>query len=40
MAKQMGCLKSNFEAAFFVCAMHGDKLDGASPLWGFVIANH
>ena len=23
-----------------LCAMHGDKLDGASPLWGFVIANH
>jgi hypothetical protein len=28
------------DRAFFVCAMHGDKLDGASPLWGYVIANH
>jgi len=23
-----------------MCAMHGDKLDGASPLWGFVITYH
>ena len=23
-----------------MCAMHGDKLDGASPLWRFVITNH
>ena len=26
--------------AFLWCAMHDDKLDGASPLWGFVITNH
>jgi hypothetical protein len=29
-----------FEAFFLWCAVHGDSLGGASPLWGFVIANH
>jgi hypothetical protein len=29
-----------YREAIFLCAMHVDKLDGVSPLWGFVIANH
>ena len=24
----------------FLCAVHGNQLGGASPLWGYVIANH
>ena len=28
------------EGLFLLCAVHGNKLDGESPLWGFVIANH
>jgi hypothetical protein len=27
-------------AALFLCAVHGNQLGGASPLWGYVIANH
>lgn len=23
-----------------LCAVHGNQLGGASPLWGYVIANH
>jgi hypothetical protein len=30
----------DLSGGFFMCAMHGDKLDGGSPLWGYVIANH
>jgi len=29
-----------YREGFLLCAMHGDKLDGVSPLWGFVITNH
>jgi len=33
-------LSPAFLRGFFMCAMHVDKLDGVSPLWGSVIANH
>ena len=28
------------KVASFSCAVHGNQLGGASPLWGYVIANH
>jgi len=33
-------VRKYFFARFFWCAVHGNQLGGASPLWGYVIANH
>ena len=32
--------KATSLGGFLWCAVHGEQLDGVSPLWGFVVANH
>jgi hypothetical protein len=37
----MGKKPSNLlSKVFLLCAVHGNQLDGASPLWGFVVTYH